>query len=199
MSPRAWAVTPGYLQPMTWPDRITVYSKLTVNPYDHDNNAFSGADSDSNSMNSDLQIGSMRSNEPLTSLGPASSSSSSASSSSPSPSAPAPAPSSLSSFTSDILILSEKRQRAAARISEENTVYDYTQAAKVQALPPFMLGVFRKIWDLQGEARVTWRRKAEAIEREVRLLELEVWDREDAVEEMGSADIGIGCSSSSSS
>lgn len=78
-------------------------------------------------------------------------------------------------------------------------MYDYTQAAKVQALPPFMLGVFRKIWDLQGEARVTWRRKAEAIEREVRLLELEVWDREDAVEEMGSADIGIGCSSSSSS
>ncbi|KAI5289715.1 hypothetical protein KEM54_003367 [Ascosphaera aggregata] len=147
--------------PMTWPDRITVYSKLTVNPHpDY---------GDTDNVNENSPLSQKATASPYRAA----------------PAARATATVATSSFTSDVLILSEKRQRPAAHISEEITVYDYTQARKVQGLPPFMLGHFQKVWDLQNEIRVIWRMKANDILRDVRNLELEVWDRDGAVEDLG--------------
>ncbi|KAI5287985.1 hypothetical protein KEM55_009201, partial [Ascosphaera atra] len=118
--------------PMVWPDKITVYSKLTANPYD-------------------------------------------------------PQATTRTSFSSDVVILSEKYQRPAARVSEENTLYDYRRARKAQGMPPFLLDQFRVLWDLQEESRRAWWDKAGEIERRVRRLEQNSWDREGAVEDLGSS------------
>ncbi|KAL1964328.1 hypothetical protein VTN77DRAFT_7013 [Rasamsonia byssochlamydoides] len=119
-----------YKFPMTWPDKITVYHKLT--------------------------------RDPSVAL-------------------------SQSAFEQEVLILSEARQRPAARCLEENVIYDYRLQRKAATPPPFILDQFRKTWELQEESKRFWRRRIAEIENSVRTLELESWDREDAVEDMGSA------------
>ncbi|KAK4553432.1 hypothetical protein LTR86_009489 [Recurvomyces mirabilis] len=85
----------------------------------------------------------------------------------------------------DVVVMSELHQRPAARLSEDILIYDYTRAKKI-ALPKFMYSMFLETWKLQEEARKANMEKGARIGEEVRRLELETWDREGAVEDMGS-------------
>ncbi|GFF22871.1 hypothetical protein IFM58399_00079 [Aspergillus lentulus] len=89
-------------------------------------------------------------------------------------------------FDLQAMILSEARQRPAARVHEDIVVYDYKQNKKT-ILPPFVEAQFQTMWDLQERARKHWQQQILDIETQVRKLEVESWDREDAVEDMGSA------------
>jgi hypothetical protein len=99
-------------------------------------------------------------------------------------------PSSLSSesaFHLQVMILSEARQRPAARCHEDIVIYDYRKNRKTPELPPFILDQFVKMWELQEKAKVEWQQRILEIEGHVRTLEVESWDRADAVEDTGSA------------
>lgn len=85
------------------------------------------------------------------------------------------------------MILSEARQRPAARCHEDIVTYDYKRNQKTPELPPFVFEQFKIIWDLQEKAKSEWQQKILEIENRVRTLEVESWDREDAVEDTGSA------------
>lgn len=98
----------------------------------------------------------------------------------------APQPGRTDSFILDVLIMSERHQRPAARCVEDIVVYDY-RAAQKTPLPPFMQRVLLDTWRQQEEARkVNTARVRQLLDR-VRQLEKETWDREGAVEDMGSA------------
>ncbi|OJI86706.1 hypothetical protein ASPTUDRAFT_53850 [Aspergillus tubingensis CBS 134.48] len=84
------------------------------------------------------------------------------------------------------MIVSEARQRPAARVSEDLVIYDY-KAIKKAELPPFIMEQFKSTWDLQEKAKRYWQERILDIETRVRTLETESWDREDAVEDTGSA------------
>jgi len=99
---------------------------------------------------------------------------------------PSPASAWYSSWNLDALILSEARQRAVARCHEAIATYDYDLGRKVEMLPQFMFNQFRQTWELQQEAEKVWGQKIGEIEGKVRALEMDSWDREDAVEDMGS-------------
>jgi len=89
-------------------------------------------------------------------------------------------------FILDVLILSERHQRPAARCVEDIVVYDYRKAKKTP-LQPFMVEKFRETFRLQEEARRrNGERVRELLER-ARELEKGSWDREGAVEDLGSA------------
>ncbi|KAL8783019.1 MAG: hypothetical protein Q9213_004916 [Squamulea squamosa] len=88
------------------------------------------------------------------------------------------------SFMLDVLILSERHQRAAARCIEDIVVYDYRQGQKT-SLPSFMLEQFSKTWEAQEEAKRANGSKALELMERVRRLEKESWDREGAVEDRG--------------
>ena len=90
------------------------------------------------------------------------------------------------SFILDVLILSEKYQRAAARCVEDIVVYDYRRGRK-SPLPDFMVEKFQETFELQEEARERNERKVRDLLHRVKRLEKESWDREDAVEDMGHA------------
>lgn len=85
------------------------------------------------------------------------------------------------------MIMSEARQRPAARCHEDIVTYDYQKNQKTPELPPFIFDQFKNIWDLQEQAKKEWQQRILDIESQVRTLELESWDREDAVEDTGSA------------
>jgi hypothetical protein len=89
-------------------------------------------------------------------------------------------------FYLQAMILSEAHQRPAARVHEDIVVYDYKQNKKTN-LPPFMEEQFHTMWELQERAREHWQQQILDIETRVRKLEVESWDREGAVEDMGSA------------
>ncbi|PLB55269.1 hypothetical protein P170DRAFT_345488 [Aspergillus steynii IBT 23096] len=89
-------------------------------------------------------------------------------------------------FFLQAIILSESRQRPAARIHEDIVTYDY-KLGKKTALPPFLMEQFKSTWELQEQAKKFWRERILEIEDRVRTLEVESWDREDAVEDTGSA------------
>lgn len=99
------------------------------------------------------------------------------------PSAPGSDP---ASFELHAMIVSEARQRPAARCHEDLVVYDYKQARKTP-LPPFMTDQFNLMWEQQEAAKKTWQLRILDIENQVRSLEMESWDREGAVEDLGSA------------
>ncbi|KAI4834263.1 hypothetical protein E4T44_08934 [Aureobasidium sp. EXF-8845] len=90
------------------------------------------------------------------------------------------------SFVLDVVIMSERQQRPAARCVEDIVVYDY-RAGKKAPLLPFMVDAFRKTWKLQEEAKKENSEKVRRLLKEVRALEAETWDRPDAVEDMGVA------------
>ncbi|KAJ6017469.1 hypothetical protein N7451_000848 [Penicillium sp. IBT 35674x] len=92
-----------------------------------------------------------------------------------------------SGFQLHVMILSEARQRPAARCHEENVIYDYQKNQKASQLPPFIFKQFKTIWDLQETSKSEWQQRILNIERRVRTLEIESWDRADAVEDTGSA------------
>ncbi|KAJ5898989.1 hypothetical protein N7495_003733 [Penicillium taxi] len=95
--------------------------------------------------------------------------------------------SSQSAFQLQVIILSEARQRPAARCYEDIVTYDYKKNQKTPELPPFIRDQFQIIWELQEEAKKDWQRRILEIEDRVRRLETESWDRADAVEDTGSA------------
>ncbi|DAA76125.1 TPA_exp: Uncharacterized protein A8136_1162 [Trichophyton benhamiae CBS 112371] len=98
-----------------------------------------------------------------------------------------PNPSHFSNLHLDVLIMSEAKQRPAARCEEDVVLYDYRIAKKLNILPAWMLVQYRKLWEAQEAAKKANREKVRDIERRVRELEVGTWDREGAVESMGSA------------
>ncbi|EME39971.1 hypothetical protein DOTSEDRAFT_137200 [Dothistroma septosporum NZE10] len=89
-------------------------------------------------------------------------------------------------FDLHVIILSELHQRPAARVVEDCVLYDYIKRKKTP-IQPFMLEVLRETWRLQ---EITKRENSERVSSlldRVRQLELQSWDRADAVEYMGSA------------
>ncbi|KAF9892020.1 hypothetical protein FE257_002984 [Aspergillus nanangensis] len=84
------------------------------------------------------------------------------------------------------VIISETHQRPAARVHEDLVIYDYQQAKKT-AMPPFLMEQCKATWELQEQAKKSWRQRILDIENRVRTLEMESWDREDAIEDTGSA------------
>ena len=86
----------------------------------------------------------------------------------------------------DVLILSEARQRPAARALEDVVIYDYRKGKKT-TLEPFMLEQFQKTFALQEEAKEKNNRRIHQILEDVRTLEKSSWDRPDAKEDLGSA------------
>jgi tRNA A-37 threonylcarbamoyl transferase component Bud32 len=89
-----------------------------------------------------------------------------------------------SSFLLDVMIMSESKQRPAARCEEDIVVYDYKLGAKV-AVRPFMMDAFRRTWEEQESGKKRVIKRIQEIEEAVRKLEKESWDREGAVEDMG--------------
>jgi len=90
------------------------------------------------------------------------------------------------SFILDVLILSELQQRAAARCVEDVVLYDYVKGKKIP-LRPFMAETFKETWRLQEEAKKRNSERVDGLLDRVRALEKDTWDREDAVEDLGSA------------
>ncbi len=84
----------------------------------------------------------------------------------------------------DVMILSELRQRPAARCLEDVVVYHYPTAKK-SPLAPFMLKQFQETFDLQEAAKERSRAKIKTIEEAVRHLETQSWDRSNAHEDFG--------------
>jgi hypothetical protein len=93
--------------------------------------------------------------------------------------------SSSSSFMLDVMILSELHQRPAARCVEDIVVYDYKKGQKAD-IRPFMMDMFRKTWEEQEAERGRVEKMIKEVEEGVRRLEQGSWDREGAVEDLGS-------------
>lgn len=91
-----------------------------------------------------------------------------------------------SQLSFELLILSEAHQRPAARCYEDSVMYDYRVGRKMATMPLFILQQFGAICELQEENRRVWQQRVHDIDAGVRQLEVESWDREDAVEDMGS-------------
>ncbi len=94
-----------------------------------------------------------------------------------------PAP---SAFMLDCIVLSHQHRRVAARLEEDIVVYDYKTARKT-SMPPFMQGLFADTYRMQEEQMVKARTRIWGLIAAVERLEKETWDREDAVEDLGSA------------
>lgn len=90
------------------------------------------------------------------------------------------------SFILDVIILSEKHQRPAARCTEDIVMYDY-KGAKKMSIRPFMAKAFMETFKLQEEAKQINTKRVLAILKDVEKLEKETWDRSDAKEDFGSA------------
>ena len=92
------------------------------------------------------------------------------------------------SFKLDVMILSEKHQRPAARCVEDIVLYNYRKGRKIELrMRPFILDAFRETFELQLEARArNTQRRLDLLEK-VERLEKQSWDREGAVEDTGGA------------
>jgi acyl-CoA thioesterase FadM len=90
------------------------------------------------------------------------------------------------SITLDVVILSELKQRVAARCVEDIVFYDY-KAQRKTPMKKFMADTFSNIWEEQEATKKTWERKMNEVEGRVREIELSTWDRPDAKEDLGSA------------
>jgi hypothetical protein len=85
----------------------------------------------------------------------------------------------------DCIILSHHHRRIAATMEEDIAIYDYRKARKTE-MPEFMQKVLEKTFAEQEEETVRARTRIWELIREVEKLEKETWNREDAVEDMGS-------------
>ncbi|KAK0636383.1 thioesterase-like superfamily-domain-containing protein [Bombardia bombarda] len=93
-----------------------------------------------------------------------------------------PAP---SAFMLDCIVLSHQHKRVAAKLEEDIVVYDYKKAGKT-SMPPFMVDLFHDTYRLQQDEMIKARTRIWDLIEAVRTLEKETWDREDAVEDVGS-------------
>ena len=91
-----------------------------------------------------------------------------------------------SSMLLDVMILSEDKQRIAAKAEEDVVVYNY-KAGKKSTLPDYMLTQFKRQFEEQEVAKEQNAQRVREILGQVRALEQETWDREDAKEDLGSA------------
>ncbi|KAK4162791.1 thioesterase-like superfamily-domain-containing protein [Cladorrhinum sp. PSN259] len=91
-----------------------------------------------------------------------------------------------SNFMLDCIVLSHQHRRVSAKLEEDIVVYDY-KAARKTSMPDFMVALFNETWKLQEAEEVRARRRIWELIDAVERLETETWDREDAVEDMGSA------------
>ena len=89
------------------------------------------------------------------------------------------------SFILDVLILSEKHQRPAARCVEDIVVYDYRRGAK-SPLRDFMVEKFQETFELQEKAKSRNERRIRDLLERLETLEKGSWNRADAVEDIGS-------------
>lgn len=86
----------------------------------------------------------------------------------------------------DVMILSESKQRPAARCLEDVVVYDY-RAGNKTTLPSFMLDQFQQAFDLQEAAKDENAGIIRSLLDRVRDIERGSWDRPDAKEDVGSS------------
>lgn len=89
----------------------------------------------------------------------------------------------------DVVILSNRHQRIAARGEEEIVMYDYTKLRKTP-IPPFMMDAFAKTWADQENQQLEAAINAFKIELRLMLLEKMTWDHEGAVEDLGVSNSG---------
>lgn len=89
----------------------------------------------------------------------------------------------------DVMILSTRHQRIAARGEEEIVMYDYTKMRKTP-IPPFMMDAFAKLWADQESLKLEALILTLNIEIRLMLLEKLTWDREGAVEDLGASNGG---------
>lgn len=82
-------------------------------------------------------------------------------------------------------MLSHRARRVAASVREAVAVYDYAAGRKME-LPGWMRAVLEDTVRQQDEELVRARRRVWTLLDEVQSLEKETWDREDAVEDLGS-------------
>lgn len=115
--------TDYFMQPMTWPDQISVFHKLRLKPDE-----------------------------------------------------------TTESIILDVIILSESKQRPAARCFEDVVVYDYNTSNKA-TLPNFMLDQFRQTYDLQEAFKAENVDKIRSLLTRVRSVERGSWDRPDGQED----------------
>lgn len=94
-----------------------------------------------------------------------------------------PAP---SSFILDCIVLSHQHQRVAARLEEDIVVYDY-KAGRKTSMPDFMADLFSETYNMQEETTFRARARIWDLISTVEALEKDTWDREDAVEDVGTA------------
>ena len=90
------------------------------------------------------------------------------------------------SFILDVLILSERHQRPAARCVEDIVVYDYRRGTK-SPLKDFMVEEFKKTFELQEQSRIRNEQRVSDLLQRIQRLEQQSWDRPDAVEDRGNA------------
>lgn len=94
-----------------------------------------------------------------------------------------PAP---SAFMLDCIVVSHQHRRIAARLEEDIVVYDY-KAARKASMPDFMMKLFVETYRMQEAETLLARTRIWDLINAVEALEKETWDREDAVEDVGSA------------
>jgi len=96
-----------------------------------------------------------------------------------------------SAFYLDCIVLSHNARRIAARLEEDIVVYDYRKAGKT-AMPDFMVSLFGETFRMQEREMRRARGRIWELIKEVEQLERETWDREGAVEDVGSGGKGKG-------
>ncbi len=91
----------------------------------------------------------------------------------------------LTSLVLDCVILSHRHRRPAARTREDIAIYDY-KIGRTTEMPAFMRDVLSDVWRLQQGETLRARTRIWELVRAVESLEKETWDREGAVEDLGS-------------
>lgn len=91
-----------------------------------------------------------------------------------------------SSMLLDVMILSEGKQRVAAKAEEDVVVYDY-KSMKKSTLPDYMLAQFSRQFEEQEQAKRNSIKRVTEVLNKVTQLEKDTWDRSDAKEDLGSA------------
>ena len=89
------------------------------------------------------------------------------------------------SFILDVIILSERHRRVAARCIEDIVVYDYRKAKKVP-LRHFMVDCFQETFKQQEQVKHKYGTTIHGLMQQVKELEQASWDRPDAKEDVGS-------------
>ncbi|KIW02903.1 uncharacterized protein PV09_05951 [Verruconis gallopava] len=86
----------------------------------------------------------------------------------------------------EAVVLSETHQRVAARITEDIVVYDY-RTGKKTPLPSFMVETLSQLWSQQERTIEAAMSDIYGLQRLIKKIEKQTWDRHDAVEDLGSA------------